>query len=291
MQPAGAGMGLESCPVRILHISDLHVEPTPERRQPGLMAGLQRDRAQLLAVGADFTIVSGDLTTYGCAEPDHFTPAKQWLDGLGLPYLAVAGNHDLGANAEMGRADPAMSAYEDVPHAETGYGLAFGADPVVTRDLDTVRIVGASLREDDPDGVLPRLDELFGLDDRPVIAVTHYPIAEPREPLIHPMFGSSAFVPKTIAALGELIERHQNVRVYLAGHIHVSTARPLGTHCTQLTVGSIGQGASAFRVYDVDETGLTYSTVLGSGPLAFWSVPEPEFHLGDPAERTGRIDW
>ncbi len=288
---AGMALPVAFGAVRILHLSDLHLEPTPEERMPGVVATLGRDRAAFLALEPELVIVSGDLTTYGCSEPGHLQLAKDFLDGLGLPYLVAAGNHDLGANQREAERDPRMAAYEDVPYGETGFGRTFGPELLATSDLGMVRVVGIPVREGDPDDVLPALDTYLSQDDRPVIAFSHYPVVDPRE-RIEEYFGSSAFVPQTALALHELIRAHQNVRLYAAGHVHVSSTAELAPHCLQVTAGSVGQGASAYRVYDLDTAGLTYSTVLGSGPLAFWpGIAEPEFHLGYDHERTGKLTW
>lgn len=280
--------GVDSSNVRILHISDLHVEPEPEHRLPGVMATLERDRDQLLASGATLALVTGDLTTYGYAELDHLKLAKDWLDRLGLPYLAVPGNHDLSPRPELER-------YEDVPYKDTNYGRVFDADPIVERDLGPIRVIGAGLREDDPDGVLPRLEELIAADPRPVVLGTHYPVVATRPTRIHEFFGSEAFVPRTAAALLQLIRRNDNIVLYACGHVHVNSARRIAPHCLQLTAGSLGQGPSSYRVLDLVDGGLTHSTVLGSGPLSFWESSvdglDRDFSLGDTDERTGRWSW
>lgn len=274
--------------MRILHISDLHVEPEPERRLPGLMTTLERDRDQLFASDSTLALVTGDLTTYGFEEPEHLALAKDWLDRLGMPYLALPGNHDLQPSTDH-------DGYEDLPYAETNYGRIFDADPIVERDLGPIRVIGAGLRENDPDGVLPRLEQLVTADPRPVVLGAHYPVVPTRPTRIHHYFGSEAFVPNTAAALLELIRRNDNIVVYACGHVHVSSTRRVAPHCLQITAGSIGQGASAYRLFDLDAGGLTYTTVLGSGPLGFWEGSidglDRDFSLGDADERTGRWTW
>jgi DNA repair exonuclease SbcCD nuclease subunit len=279
--------------VRILHVSDLHIEPQPEERLPGLMSTLANDREPLRRVGADLMIVSGDLTTYGSSRRDHLALAREWLDSLEIPYLAVPGNHDLGPSRIRGERNPHQEGFEDVEFKQTGYGRTFGPDAVLVRDLERLRVVGVALREDDPDGVLPRLADVLEGDTRPVILVGHYPLVPTREPKPHTDFGSEMFVPNAGAVLLDLVRRTPNVVLYACGHVHVNSARPLAPHCLQLTAGSLGQGASTYRIYDVDDAGLTYSTVLGSGPLAFWSSFDPslaaDFSLGTGSERTGRV--
>ena len=281
--------------MRILHVSDLHIEPEPEERLPGLMSTLANDREPLSRLGADLMIVSGDLTTYGSSRRDHLALAREWLDSLGVPYVAVPGNHDLGPSRIRGERNPQQEGFEDVEFKQTGYGRTFGPDPLVVRDLDRLRVIGVALREDDLDGVLPRLTEVLGADTRPVILVGHYPLVPTRDPKPHTDFGSETFVPRAGAVLLDLVRRSPNVVLYACGHVHVNSTRPLTPRCLQVTAGSLGQGASTYRVYDVDETGLSYSTVLGSGPLAFWNTFDPtlsaEFSLGTGTERTGRITF
>src|SRR5690606_23393151 len=222
-------------------------------------------------------------------EADHLRLARDWLDDLGIPYLAVPGNHDLNPAPELG-------AYEDVPYAETRYARFFGPDPILVRETGPVRVIGAALRENGPDGVLPELDRLIAADPRPVVLATHYPVLPVRERRIHTYFGSEAFVPQATAALLELIRQHPNVAVYACGHVHVSSTRRLAPHCLQITAGGLGQGSSTYRIFDVDDDGLTYATALGSGPLTFWEdngVPglPRDFSLGTTDERSGRVVW
>jgi 3',5'-cyclic AMP phosphodiesterase CpdA len=74
-------------PTRLLHISDLHVgsiEAPPVER--ALEALIQRLEPELV-------IASGDLTHRG--RGDQHAQAAGFLRGLGVPVLAVPGNHDI----------------------------------------------------------------------------------------------------------------------------------------------------------------------------------------------------
>jgi 3',5'-cyclic AMP phosphodiesterase CpdA len=74
-------------PTRLLHISDLHVgtaEAPPVER--ALEALLQRLEPELV-------IASGDLTHRG--RPEQHDQAARFLRGLGVPVLAIPGNHDI----------------------------------------------------------------------------------------------------------------------------------------------------------------------------------------------------
>lgn len=71
---------------RLAHVSDLHFG----REDGAAAAGLAQD---LLDVGAELVVVSGDLTQR--ARRAQFQAARAWLDGLRLPWVAVPGNHDV----------------------------------------------------------------------------------------------------------------------------------------------------------------------------------------------------
>src|SRR5712691_5760573 len=74
-------------PTRLLHISDLHVgtreAPMVER---SLTALIERTAPELV-------VASGDLTHRG--RPDQHAAAAAFLRSLGLPVLAIPGNHDI----------------------------------------------------------------------------------------------------------------------------------------------------------------------------------------------------
>lgn len=55
-------------------------------------ASLDRGIEQINALGPDMCLITGDLTDWGLEF--EFEGVKDYLDGTGLSYLAVAGNHD-----------------------------------------------------------------------------------------------------------------------------------------------------------------------------------------------------
>lgn len=71
---------------RIAHVSDLHFGREDPVVAEGLAADLRRE-------GADLVVVSGDLTQR--ARRSQFAAARAWLDRLGVPWVAVPGNHDI----------------------------------------------------------------------------------------------------------------------------------------------------------------------------------------------------
>lgn len=71
---------------RVAHVSDLHFGRTDPAAVEGLAADLRQQRVHLV-------VVSGDLTQR--ARPWQFEEARRFLDGLGMPWTAVPGNHDI----------------------------------------------------------------------------------------------------------------------------------------------------------------------------------------------------
>ncbi|HZH78411.1 MAG TPA: metallophosphoesterase, partial [Archangium sp.] len=98
----------QSTPLRILHLSDLHIgagDDPPSLLQP-LLADLQ-DRSEGLGVERlDYLVISGDITNK--ASPQEFEKARQFVSALieqfGLTAercILVPGNHDLDWNTEV----------------------------------------------------------------------------------------------------------------------------------------------------------------------------------------------
>ncbi|MDA8192744.1 MAG: metallophosphoesterase [Thermaerobacter sp.] len=279
---------------KILHISDLHFEAQPETLYPGVNQHLRVAAELLAAEHPDLIIVSGDLTSHGSRNRKELEMARDWLLRLDAPVLAVPGNHDLGANPLRGQEYPETEAYEFLALRKTNYGSVFSPEPVTMHDLPTVAVIGIALREEDPDGALPRLESTLDSVTKPVILVGHYPLAPTRATGPLATFAFHEFIPHTASRLRRVIASHPVVRLYAAGHVHACTAQPLAPHCLQVTAGGLGPGPSLYRVYTISGAQLHFETRFGTGPLGFWEqlVPEfdyaPEYHLGHHHERNGQ---
>ncbi len=72
---------------RLLHLSDIHFGPPHYEPAAAGVEALVADRRP------DLIVVSGDLTQR--AKARQFRQARRFLEGLGCPFLAVPGNHDV----------------------------------------------------------------------------------------------------------------------------------------------------------------------------------------------------
>lgn len=264
---------------RILHLSDLHFESSPERLDRGVRERLDRSRPMIAEVAPDLLLLTGDLTSYGCFDRSQLEGVRRWIEALGLPWLAVAGNHDLSANATRGTQWPVMEAFEPVPFARTNFGRVFGADPVVVRRLPAVTVVGLSLRDGDPDGALVQLARALEEAEPPVIVAGHYPLVPVRDRGVLASFGAAGYLDHVRDDLEAILRDSPKVMAYLCGHVHAQSATRLPWGLWQLSAGALGPGASRGWLVEVG-TASRAVPVAGGGPEVFW--PEEMLDGSDP---------
>jgi len=254
---------------RILHLSDLHFESPPERLDRGVRERLDRSRQLISESECDLLLVTGDLTSYGCFDRTQLVGARRWIESLGVPWLAIAGNHDLSANRVRGAAWPVMEAYEEEPFAATHFGRVFGADPVVVRRLDGVTVVGLSLRDEDPDGALPLLAHVLDELEGPILVAGHYPLVHVRDQGVLATFGADGYLDHVREELEAILRGSPQLVAYLCGHVHAQSATRLPWGPWQLSAGALGPGASLGWLVEIGD-GVQAVPVRGGGPAVFW---------------------
>jgi len=254
---------------RILHLSDLHLESLPERLDRGVRERLDRSRALIAESACDLLLLTGDLTSYGCFDRTQLVAVRRWIEDLGVPWLAIAGNHDLSANRSRGAAWPVMEAYEEQPFLRTNFGRVFGPDPVVVTRLEGVTVVGVSLRDEDPDGALPLLARTLEELEGPALVAGHYPLVPTRERGVLASFGAAGYLDHVRDDLEQILRRSPEVLAYLCGHVHAQTATRLPWGPWQLSAGALGPGASLGWLLEIGER-MQAIPVEGGGPAVFW---------------------
>ncbi len=284
-------------PVKVLHISDLHIESKPAKLYPIVPQSLDGISAQIRASKPDMVIVTGDLTCHGSCDREELEMAKAWLDGLGLPYMAIAGNHDLGPNSRRAKQHPGSECYDPHPFDTTHFARVFGTGVVESLDIGPCQIIGLNIRNGDPDNALALLENQLSAAKKPVIVFGHYPVVPVRDHGVLATFGFSDYIPDSVSQLRQLLTSHLQVKIYACGHVHVNSATPITRHCLQMSAGALGPGSSTYRSLVIDADGISYQTLFGGGPLGFWEhvAPgfdePPEYQLGSIDERMGSISF
>jgi 3',5'-cyclic AMP phosphodiesterase CpdA len=195
----------------IAHISDLHFGAHDPAIVDGLVAELNTDRPDLVAI-------SGDLTQY--ATRGEYAQARAFITRLHSPVLAVPGNHDLPQfNLPERFADPyarwtATIAPETEPTWSDGTVAVLGVNSAHRAgwhwDWSRGRIGRKHLQR-----VLDRLAALpLGVER---IVVAHHPLLASED---RPRMVLAGRARQTLAALAEA-----DVRLVLSGHAHAIYSR------------------------------------------------------------------
>jgi 3',5'-cyclic AMP phosphodiesterase CpdA len=203
MTPAGT--------TTIVHISDLHFGAA----DPEIVAAL---RAEINAAPPEVVAISGDLTQG--ARRSEFRAARDFIDSLNAPVLAVPGNHDITPYDLPER-------FFD-PYARWRARIAAETEPI-WRD-GRVALIGlntahrASLHWDWSRGRVSRsrlrrlVERLRPLQDAAVrIVVAHHPLMPPQ--------GNPRAVVADRAKAALTAFSAAGVRLVLSGHVHLSSRR------------------------------------------------------------------
>lgn len=194
----------------IAHLTDSHVLAGGRKLANRFDTGANFDRliASLAAqpVQPDLVIVSGDLGEDATAE--EYAHVGEGLRRLGLPVLAVPGNHD--KRAPMRAALPEMT-------GQTAQGhlcLARTDLPLAVIGLDTL-VEGAPHGEICPDRLAWLDQALADCAGRDVLLFLHHP---PITTGLQDMDGMGLLTGRD--ALAERVAAHGRVRAILCGHMH-----------------------------------------------------------------------
>ena len=188
----------------ILHLSDIHFG-TPHR--PPATRALADWVAEQ---PPDLIVISGDLTQR--AKPSEFAAARAWVDSVGAPALAVAGNHDV----------PQYRVWERWLAPLSAYRKHYDEDLEPTFESESMLVVGvnSAIRSTVKDGRVTRrqqqrLDQrLAGAGDRWRVVVVHHELVPGPDP-------SPRKVLSGAPALAEILSAHR-VDLVLSGHLHIS---------------------------------------------------------------------
>lgn len=188
---------------RILHISDIHFGP-PHRRELSdeIVAWVERDRP-------DLVVVAGDLTQR--AKPEQFREAREFVDRLASPWIAVPGNHDVPMYRFWERLFARYRAYrrhfdpELEPVFEDEELFVVGVNTAYNWTIDGGRMTGSQVRR-----LATRLAD--APDHKLKIVVAHHDLVPP------PRFDEPSVMANAEAAMRVIAEG--GAELVLSGHRH-----------------------------------------------------------------------
>ncbi len=200
--------------VRLVQVSDTHLSPTHGYFQQNWAAF----RAAMRDSPPDLLVHSGDIAFNGPVAAADLAHGAAELRALGLPWLAIPGNHDTGESPAFSRLNQPVNAERIAAwRAQVGpnwWCRDVGAWRLV--GLDTSLLASGLPEEAAQDAFLA--ESLAGRDGRPVLLFIHMPPFEddPEDPK-----PTTACVP--YPARGRLLAtcRQGGVKVIACGHLHV----------------------------------------------------------------------
>ncbi len=196
---------------RIVHLTDVHFGATDPVVVDALVADIRADPP-------DLVVVSGDLTMG--ARRWEFRAARAFLESLGVPTLAVPGNHDITPYRVIERFLAPYARWHQEISPQTEPVWCDGR--VAVLGLNTARRMGPNLDWSRGRVSTLRLKHLVArLDGLPAglmrIVVAHHPLLAPEGEVSRQVAGGSG---RALAAFAK-----HRVRLVLAGHLHRSYAR------------------------------------------------------------------
>jgi 3',5'-cyclic AMP phosphodiesterase CpdA len=229
---------------RIAHVTDLHFGATDPAVVAALVAELNKNPPDLLAV-------SGDLTQG--ARRGEFQAARAFIESIKAPALIVPGNHDITPYDLPERFfAPYRRWHEEIsPETEP----VWQDDTVAVLGLNTARRGQLHLDWSRGRVTRRRLERLLGrLDALPAglqrVVVAHHPLMPPEALPMTTVVGGAK---RALAALAK-----HGVRLVLAGHLHRSYSRM-----------SPADALEAERMPMILQGGSATSTRLRGEPNAF----------------------
>ncbi len=251
----------------------------------------------------DLAVLCGDLTVRGPADRTELQEFKERMDGTGIPYMALPGNHDLAPHRGFAARYPGMEDYEELPLELTNYGNVFGVQGLRSMiSNDSVTIVGFGIRDEDPDNQLVWLETQLRCPGAKLV-FCHYPLVPARDGGFCKSWEYKR-VGTVIPRLKSLIsDPDHGVKAYFCGHIHINSKRKLGNTTYQVVNGATGLSTVCYKRIDISDQTIEVRTMRIPGyERLYGKIMNPDrsidrlhpdkesYHWGNEEERNFRIN-
>ena len=248
--------------MKVLILADTHYDegsrhlhyPASEKAVKGLWKWLLEKTEDI-----DLISICGDVSVKGTTYLNELQYVKDRFEDLNLPYIPVAGNHDLCATKGMEERYPDLEEYEYVSLEETNFYKVFGEDGVrYSKVFNGIRFIGFAIRNEDPDGQLqwlrtelekPELKLVFG----------HFPLVPSRTGGYCKEWDYSR-IDKCIPSLIEMLgDKNHSVLAYFCGHQHINSIVPMGS-TYQIETGSTVLTTTSYRIMEIADNEINITT-------------------------------
>jgi 3',5'-cyclic AMP phosphodiesterase CpdA len=235
---------------RVAQISDTHLS----EQHPEFTANFDVLSEHLRADAPDLVVNTGDLSAHGELERDDLAFAREKHAALGLDWLAIPGNHDVGNDPQLNGPTPA-----DAERLSRWLGI-LGADHF-RRDVPGWRLIGLNTLLTGTD--LPQNEDQFDFLEealataggRAVALFLHKPLCE--ETVAEEEITYWAVQPRPRRRILDLLARHP-ARFIASGHVHQYRDRG-----TVEGLRQVWAPAAAFMVGD------TWQLPVGEKPVGY----------------------
>ena len=285
--------------MRILYATDTHFNgksgphyPRSHIAFPLFVEEIRRQRDSV-----DRIVVSGDCVNRGSARIDDLECFREELEGLGLPYHVVAGNHDLAPSREYAAMYPGMEDWEEKPLIETNFGRVFGERGLRDSfEAEGLRILLLTLRDEDPDGQLEWLEAELA-DGADTLVFCHYPVVQSRAGGFCADWGYRR-IGAVRSRLTDAVDNGQSrVLAYFCGHQHINS-RVRRNATEHVVTGATGSSPYCYRTIEIRPRDIQIRTHrLPDIPSGLSEAMNPDrsedadhtdmasYHWGNPDER------
>jgi 3',5'-cyclic-AMP phosphodiesterase len=224
-------------PFLVVQLSDPHIGADWGIGDPVAKLAAAVDAVRAMPQAPDAVLVSGDLADH--ATDAEYDQVRELLAPLGAEPYVLPGNHD---------DRDALNRHFGVPGAN-GEPVQYAADlgPLRLVALDTTR-PGEDPGELDAERLAWLDTELAAAPDTPTLLAMHHPPLSTGIPAMDEI-GLPA---EHRRALGEVVERHPQVRRLVAGHMHRSIAAELAGRTVLTVPSTYVQARLDFRTREVE---------------------------------------